>query len=334
MLLQPITIIGGGLTGLSLAIALRKNGIPVILHEAGIYPRHRVCGEFISGILQKTLNALGIADLFHDCRYHTDFTWFSANQLLRQSLLPTPALGISRYVLDDRLQKLATDLGVEIKTRSRQKPDPGKAGLIWTAGRKPVKGEWLGLKAHLRDLDTSQHLEMHNGPFGYLGIAPIEDGLSNVCGLFKIDRTISQTHQNLLVAYLSKNGNTHLAKKFKTATWRENSFTAVAGFELGRQIPTPGILSLGDSYAIIPPYTGNGMTMAFQSAEIALPHLLTFSRNQTPWSTTCAKIEKKIHEKFHTRLTASKFLHPFLLQPKARTFLKHLPLRPILKLVR
>ena len=48
--LAPIEIIGGGLAGLSLGLALRRGGVPVTLHEAGEYPRHRVCGEFITGL--------------------------------------------------------------------------------------------------------------------------------------------------------------------------------------------------------------------------------------------------------------------------------------------
>ena len=46
---KPIQIVGGGLAGLTLGIALRKKEIPVAIFEAGNYPRHRVCGEFISG---------------------------------------------------------------------------------------------------------------------------------------------------------------------------------------------------------------------------------------------------------------------------------------------
>ena len=58
-----IEIIGGGLAGLSLGIALRRAGVPVALHEAGAYPRHRVCGEFIAGLEGSTIERLGLVRL-------------------------------------------------------------------------------------------------------------------------------------------------------------------------------------------------------------------------------------------------------------------------------
>lgn len=173
---ETITITGGGLTGLSLAIALRNRGVPVILHEAGNYPRHRVCGEFISGISQQTLETLGITETLGDALRHTDVAWFSGDRLLRKNKLPAPALAISRHLLDDRLRHLAEKLGTEIHTNSRQLPAPGKPASIWTAGRRPTRGKWIGLKAHLRDITTTAHLEMHSGPTGYLGITPVENG--------------------------------------------------------------------------------------------------------------------------------------------------------------
>jgi 2-polyprenyl-6-methoxyphenol hydroxylase-like FAD-dependent oxidoreductase len=333
-LTETITITGGGLTGLSLAIALRRHDIPVVLHEAGTYPRHRVCGEFISGISQETLATLGIAEALTDAQLHHSVAWFSADDLLRKTTLPQPALAISRYRLDDRLQQLAIASGVDLRTESRMRISPEQPGHVWTAGRKPTKGKWIGLKAHIRGIGTSAHLEMHSGPHGYLGITAVEDGWNNVCGLFQIDSSIHAQHSDLLPAYLMKNGNSQLAQSIAAAEWRENSFTATAGFALGLQPPTPGVLTLGDSHAIIPPFSGNGMTMAFQSAETALPHLVSYANSHTPWHTACDLIKKDLYARFHKRLTSAKIIHPFLFHSAARLIVRIAPLNPILSLMR
>jgi 2-polyprenyl-6-methoxyphenol hydroxylase-like FAD-dependent oxidoreductase len=331
---ETITITGGGLTGLSLAIALRKNGVVVALHEAGGYPRHRVCGEFISGVSRETLETLGIADSLADAQHHRSVAWFSGNAHLRDNLLPNPALAISRHLLDDRLQQTAIALGVDLNTGSRRKMNPGQPGEVWTAGRKPAKGGWIGLKAHVRGISPKAPLEMHGGPNGYLGVTPVEDGWHNVCGLFRVDKSITARHEDLLPAYLSENGNTELAQRIAAAEWREGSFTAVAGFALGLQEPTPGLLSLGDSHAIIPPFTGNGMTMAFQSAETALPHLIAYANGTRTWPAACEAIQRQLAKRFSKRLTSAKLLHPLLFHTAAKPLLKHAPLRPILSLIR
>ena len=62
MSLKPITIVGGGLAGLTLGIRLRQQDVPVRILEAGTYPRHRVCGEFISGRGQQVLARLGLRE--------------------------------------------------------------------------------------------------------------------------------------------------------------------------------------------------------------------------------------------------------------------------------
>lgn len=334
VLKQTLTIIGGGLTGLSLAIALRKHHVTVVLHEAGQYPRHRVCGEFISGVSSHTLDNLGISHALSDAAQHTKVSWFSENEKLREIQLRQPALAISRFKLDQRLLDIAQLAGAEIHTQSRKTINPNTPGFIRAAGRVPTRGKWIGLKAHVRGFTTTSDLEMHRGPIGYLGITPVEDGWFNACGLFQIDRSISAKHQALIPAYLRKNGNLTLAETLEHAEWREDSFSAVAGFDLGLQPPTLGILSLGDSHSIIPPFTGNGMSMAFQSAEIALPHLVSFASNQMDWENTCQQINTQLAKFFSKRLTTSRLIHPFLFANSARNLLKHAPIHPILSLIR
>ncbi|MCX6845141.1 MAG: dehydrogenase, partial [Verrucomicrobia bacterium] len=95
-----------------------------------------------------------------------------------------------------------------------------------------------------------------------------------------------------------------------------------------------GMLSLGDSHAIIPPFTGNGMTMAFQSAEAALPHLVAYASGEMTWDEACAQIAKHLHTRFEKRLKSAKLIHPLLFHTLARPLLKHAPLKPILSLIR
>ena len=97
---REITIAGGGLTGLALASALRLREVPVTVLEAGNYPRHRVCGEFISGVSRETLTALGIAGLFEDARHHHTLAWHECGRLIHHDQFAEPALGISRWALD------------------------------------------------------------------------------------------------------------------------------------------------------------------------------------------------------------------------------------------
>lgn len=334
-----VTIAGGGLAGLSLAAGLRLRGVPVKLHEAGSYPRHRVCGEFISGASPETLAALGIADAFADALPRRSLIWLSEGKLVHCDDLPEPALGISRYRLDARLRERVNELGGEVIEHSRQVREPLE-GLVWTAGRIPAKSRWIGLKCHFQDLAMKADLEMHLGSNGYAGLAGVEDGRVNVCGLFKVDRSLRGSGSELLLSYLEQGGNEMLAKRLRAAAVDEESFAAVAGFSLGRQPELPGLCVLGDAESMIPPFTGNGMSMAFQAAELALEPLDEWSKGFMDWDECRAAIRGTLHRRFRRRLNAAQALHPVLMHGSGRHLIESLgrarllPFRPLLSLVR
>ena len=48
MSLLNVVIVGGGLAGLTSALHLTQSGLGVTLIEKNPYPRHKVCGEYIS----------------------------------------------------------------------------------------------------------------------------------------------------------------------------------------------------------------------------------------------------------------------------------------------
>lgn len=110
---KPITIIGGGLAGLTLGIGLRQSDIPVIIQEAGDYPRHRVCGEFISGGGQAVLERLGLLTPFQKAgavyARTAMFICGAAQSPVRKPA--APALCLSRHKMDALLANTFHQLG-------------------------------------------------------------------------------------------------------------------------------------------------------------------------------------------------------------------------------
>jgi flavin-dependent dehydrogenase len=336
----PIEIIGGGLAGLSLGLALRHAGVPVTVFEAGHYPRHRVCGEFITGLSASTITRLGLAPCLANALLHREVAWFTPapthDRPASVQTLPSPALGLSRFALDARLAAAFTAAGGILHTKTRY-PDPtSAAGRVFTTGRRRHSGGWLGLKIHVRRVSLARDLELHLGDQAYVGLARVEDGAVNVCGLFR-RRELCAKGAGLLSGYLHASGLGQLATRFAAAEVDETSFCAVAavGFDR-RTLPLEADRAdLGDACAMIPPFTGNGMAMAFQSAESAIGPLLAYAHGAANWAETCQLIHRALHLRFRLRLGTAHVIHPFLLNPFRQRLLGALsrvhllPLRPL-----
>ncbi|MGI8542107.1 MAG: NAD(P)/FAD-dependent oxidoreductase [Aridibacter sp.] len=119
---SKIAIVGAGPAGTSLAIRLAKENFKVTLIEREKFPRHKLCGEFISpeclehfrelGVLDKMLVSGG--DRISETIFYAEngksvsipSEWFNGN---RQG-----ALGLSRAEMDFRLMEKAKELGVEV----------------------------------------------------------------------------------------------------------------------------------------------------------------------------------------------------------------------------
>ena len=302
---HPITIAGGGLAGLSLGVALCRHGVDVTLHEASTYPRHRVCGEFISGVTNDTLRRLGIDHTLAEAVTLTTASWSDAAGPLGS--MQVAGCGISRWQLDEKLRQTFTDLGGHLVTGSRIEPGPG---IVWATGRPKRPGSWLGLKFHARNLILTHDLEMHMGSTGYLGLARIENGLVNVCGLFRSHAPPKAKGPALLIAHLRAGGLQKLADRLDAADIDATSFCGVAGFRLGSQPGPP--FSIGDSACMIPPFTGNGMSMAFESAECALQPALDYACGDLTWDQAAAASKKTHQQRFRRRLAVAGFLHSLL----------------------
>ena len=102
-----VIIIGGGLAGLSSAIHLSKENIRVLVIEKNAYPKHKVCGEYISNEVLPYLKFLEI-DVFElGAQKINKFELSTPKNKLIKARLPLGGFGISRYTLDNALAKKA-----------------------------------------------------------------------------------------------------------------------------------------------------------------------------------------------------------------------------------
>ncbi len=319
--LKPVQIIGGGIAGLSLGLALRRAGVSVTLIEAGDYPRHRVCGEFITGLDTGTIDRLGLAPILADAQHHREVSWFLRDRLLRRQMLPDPALALSRHVLDQRLANAFVSAGGELRTHTRADLEQTPDGRVFATGRRPARSDWIGLKCHAYGLALKSELEFHLGDNAYVGLCVVEEDRVNVSGLFRQRPGFGLTRETALLTYLRASGLADLAHRLSEVEIDPASFSAVAGLGFSKPTARADRLVIGDTFAMIPPFTGNGMAMAFQSAECALDPLLAWSRGEADWLVTLRKVNDRLRRRFRRRLASAKTLHPFLFNPQGQRWL-------------
>jgi 2-polyprenyl-6-methoxyphenol hydroxylase-like FAD-dependent oxidoreductase len=322
-----VTIVGGGLAGLALGIGLRQRGVPVLIYEAGHYPRHRVCGEFLSGRGLDVLGALGLREAIEQAGATRARTaqFFIGDRALPARELPEPALCLSRHVLDARMADHFRRLGGELRCDSRWAPAIFGQGVVRATGRRPRAGEsaarWYGLKAHARNVELQADLEMHFAGNSYVGLCRLPGGEVNISGLFR--RTGSETPLPRNVAgRLCAESSSALSDRLRQAEWDADSFSSVGGLPFRDRIRAePGGICIGDALAMIPPVTGNGMSMALESASLALNPVTDFAEGRVSWEAASCAVARSCRGEFGARLRRAGWLHSVLFHPAARRWL-------------
>jgi hypothetical protein len=334
--MRPVEIVGGGLAGLGLGLGLRTLDVPVTILETGDYPRHRVCGEFITGLDRRTCDRLQINRILERSLPAHSVTWYEADGRAVRHRLPEPALCLSRYLLDDSMARLFVSKGGKLENglRGDMLAQPGR---VLCCGRRPdAASPWVGLKQHFHNLDLHDDLEIHFGNNAYVGLTRVENQRINVCGLFPRGQR-SHRHRNVLLDHIEAAGLRVLSDRLAEATALQESACAVAGLHYGSHSnPSP---SLGDSRGLIPPFTGHGMTIALQSAALAAEPLKRWSEGEIEWSEVVVNLEHRIGRHLQRRLSAARFTHHWLLDPAKRKivfFLSRwglLPFAPLYRLL-
>ena len=322
---RRIEIVGGGLAGLALGIGLRRRGVEVTIHEAGNYPRHRVCGEFICGLKPGVAAELGLQRALHDAALHRRVAWFWGERKPRFFELPSPALGISRYVLDERLAGQFVELGGELVTDDRMGTQEAPPGRVFTTGRQRSREtSWVGLKVHALNLTLAADLELHLGRGAYVGLCRVGGDRVNVCGLFHWRGAIPGNRAAIMTTALRHAGLQSLAERLEDAELDPRSACAVAGLSFQRPEIPRDRLYLGDAYAMMPPFAGHGMALAFENAALAIEPMEAWFHGGRGWLETVESIQRRLRRTSWSRFGWANALHPLLLRPRWQAALDRL----------
>ena len=307
--LYDCAIIGGGVAGLTLAVQLAQAGRQVVLFEKETYPVHRVCGEYISMENYDFLCRIGVPLAAMDLPRMTRFTVSSPSGVALHHPLDIGGLGITRYVLDELLARLATRHGATILegTRVTDVVFADDQFVLTTAGGATYRarlacGAWgkhanldgklhrpylepsrrerqfVAVKRHLENVDfPAATVEMHNFRDGYCGLSPVAGGLTN-CSYISDVRNL-RAHGNS-VAEMERRVlmQNPLLRPYLEAAQRQSTPPIVISQITFRERSTVDhhVLMLGDAAGTIAPLAGNGMSMGMNASYLLNGLLLEF----------------------------------------------------------
>lgn len=287
-----IAIVGGGIAGLSLAIQCACAGYQTIVFEKESYPKHKVCGEYISNESRSFLLDLGLPLSELDVPFIDQFVLSSHHGFVSSCRLSTGGFGLSRFELDSQLANLAQKAGAIVMTdtkalsvqgdfvagyrietlrqgtfRSKLLIDAsGRNSALNKSNKSKITEAWIGVKYHLDAGPDSNVIEIHTFPDGYAGVSKIEANKYCFCYLTKASglKACNSDIQLFEEKVLSKN----LRLKARLKANKLVGPITTSQFYFGMKGEGGSFNEIGDALGFIPTLTGNGMSLALRSSKI------------------------------------------------------------------
>ena len=288
-----LIVIGAGPAGCAAAMVARRNGARVLLLERGRFPRHKVCGEFVSAESLSLLEGLLTEQdrrLIAQAPRIRQGRIFADGAEIRAPIHP-PAASIARFDMDCALWEACIESGMDAREGTTVQAVNGTGPFaVSTAGenleakafinatgrwsnltsaavRAAATGErWVGLKAHFRESHPPASVDLYFFEGGYCGVQPVSQesngsGVVNACAMVKA--TAATTLGDVL--------RLHPALDARSRGWQAFS-QPVSTSPLVFREPEPvkdGILQVGDSATFVDPFIGDGISLALCSGVLA-----------------------------------------------------------------
>lgn len=334
-LMSPdVIIVGGGPAGSIAALLLARAGVNVRLFERGHLPRRKLCGDTINPGARAILGELGLQKAAESGALRVDGMVVSGGGTLVRADYPRgiAGLAITRAVFDARLLAAAATAGVDVNegvlVTGPICGSPGRhasvngvhvrhagggaretASLVIAAdGHYSRLALALGLSRHARwprrwalaayysDVDgVGTFGEMHIRKSGYVGVAAVPGGLTNVC-LVTDDRRRAARPEESLRELL----RTEPMLRDRFACSRRASPVGVLGplAVESSAAGMSGLLLAGDAAGFIDPMTGDGLRFAIRGAQLAADAALqALSGGRTPAHLELARRRREFSRK-------------------------------------
>lgn len=285
-----LIVAGAGPAGSACAITAARASIRVLLLEKDLFPRQKVCGEFVSSESLALLNGLLGEQKLKSYAPVDSARIFIDRKCLRLPVAPA-AQSIPRFELDARLFESAQRAGAAARegTTIHEVRRQGETFLVATStgaftakavvnatGRWSKltqfevagKEKWLGLKAHFREASPPSSVDLYFFAGGYCGVTPVDGSTVNACAMVRAD--VARTLEEVFAK------EPELQRRSRT--WQP-VFSTVTTSPLYFREPvteSDSMLLAGDSAGFIDPFAGDGISLALQSGTLAAQALIPF----------------------------------------------------------
>lgn len=330
-----VIIVGGGLAGLTCALHLSDKKKQVLLIEKNSFPKHKVCGEYISNEVLPYLNSLGINPVQQGAKQISKVQLSTVKSNTINGTLPLGGFGMSRYCIDKLMADKAIENGVDIlqetveeinfqedifsvKTKSNQEffgrvviGAFGKRSNLDVKMQRDFiqkKSPYLAVKMHVKGDFPEDLVALHNFKGGYCGVSKVETDAINLCYIanfstFKKFKNIEEFQKEVVFK------NDYLDTIFKNSEPIFEKPLTISQISFETKNPVEDhVLMCGDTAGMIHPLCGNGMGMAIASAKIASEEVLRFLNGEISREQLENKYIRNWNKEFRIRLKAGHFI--------------------------